>query len=311
MRVTRDTDAARDRGPQRHPQLRGDFEAVPHRGRQQPGGRDRHPEEHRLRVRQASTASARRSSSCCTLGRHFVGEFPWVTGGRWAAEQYAWERIDGDGDRHDHSFVRTGRETRTAVVQIDGDETRRRRGLTDCAVLKTTGSEFHGFPRDRYTTLAETDRPDPGHRVTASWRYTGDGIDDLDFNALYDGIRDRCSTTFAGCTRWRCSRRSSRWARPCWRGSPRSPRSGSRCPNKHHFLVDLEPFGLDNPGEVFFAADRPYGLIEATVAARGRAGSRQRWPRRRLLLTCGSTRVDHRAAARCWSTTALSGPART
>ena len=37
------------------------------------------------------------------------------------------------------------------------------------------------------------------------------------------------------------------------------------CPNKHHFLVDLAPFGLDNPGEVFFAADRPYGLIEATV----------------------------------------------
>ena len=36
-------------------------------------------------------------------------------------------------------------------------------------------------------------------------------------------------------------------------------------PNKHHFLVDLAPFGLDNPGEVFVAADRPYGLIEATV----------------------------------------------
>ena len=36
-------------------------------------------------------------------------------------------------------------------------------------------------------------------------------------------------------------------------------------PNRHHFLVDLEPFGLDNPGEVFFAADRPYGLIEGSV----------------------------------------------
>ncbi len=36
-------------------------------------------------------------------------------------------------------------------------------------------------------------------------------------------------------------------------------------PNKHHFLVDLAPFGLDNPGEVFHAADRPYGLIEGTV----------------------------------------------
>jgi urate oxidase len=36
-------------------------------------------------------------------------------------------------------------------------------------------------------------------------------------------------------------------------------------PNKHHFLVDLGPFGLDNPGEVYFAADRPYGLVEGTV----------------------------------------------
>ncbi len=36
-------------------------------------------------------------------------------------------------------------------------------------------------------------------------------------------------------------------------------------PNKHHFLVDLEPFGLDNPNEIFFPADRPYGLIEATI----------------------------------------------
>ena len=36
-------------------------------------------------------------------------------------------------------------------------------------------------------------------------------------------------------------------------------------PNKHHFLSDLSPFGLENPGEVFFAADRPYGLIEASV----------------------------------------------
>jgi urate oxidase len=36
-------------------------------------------------------------------------------------------------------------------------------------------------------------------------------------------------------------------------------------PNRHHFLVDLAPFGLENPGEVFYAADRPYGLIEAVV----------------------------------------------
>ena len=36
-------------------------------------------------------------------------------------------------------------------------------------------------------------------------------------------------------------------------------------PNRHHLLVDLQPFGLDNPNEVFVATDQPFGLIEATV----------------------------------------------
>jgi urate oxidase len=36
-------------------------------------------------------------------------------------------------------------------------------------------------------------------------------------------------------------------------------------PNKHHFLVDLSSFGLTNDNEVYYAADRPYGLIEGTV----------------------------------------------
>src|SRR3954469_11241171 len=39
------------------------------------------------------------------LGRHFVGEFGWVHGGRWVAEQHAWERIPVDGVGHDHAFV--------------------------------------------------------------------------------------------------------------------------------------------------------------------------------------------------------------
>ncbi len=40
-------------------------------------------------------------------------------------------------------------------------------------------------------------------------------------------------------------------------------------PNKHHFVVDLAPFGLENDNEVFHADDRPYGLIEAAVLAPG------------------------------------------
>jgi urate oxidase len=39
-------------------------------------------------------------------------------------------------------------------------------------------------------------------------------------------------------------------------------------PNRHHLLVDLSPFGLDNPNEVFVATTEPYGLIEATLRRR-------------------------------------------
>ena len=37
------------------------------------------------------------------------------------------------------------------------------------------------------------------------------------------------------------------------------------CPNAHHFLYDLERVGIANPGLVFHADDRPYGLIEGAV----------------------------------------------
>ncbi len=49
------------------------------------------------------------------------------------------------------------------------------------------------------------------------------------------------------------------------------------CPNKHHFLSDLAFCGLDNPGVVFYAADRPYGLIEATIARQGSPSEDAAW----------------------------------
>jgi urate oxidase len=190
-----------------------------------------------------------------------------VSGGRWAAEQYAWERI-ADGD---HSFVRSGRETRTAVVELDGDETVVVAGLQDCTVLKSTGSEFHGFPRDRYTTLQETTDRILATSVTASWRYAGPGVDydSFDFNTVYDGIRDLLLATFADVHSLALQQTIFEMGKAVLEEYDEVESISLSCPNKHHFLVDLEPFGLDNPGEVFFAADRPYGLIEATVQREG------------------------------------------
>ena len=48
-------------------------------------------------------------------------------------------------------------------------------------------------------------------------------------------------------------------------------------PNQHHFVVDLSPFGLENPNEVFHADDRPYGLIEGVVLRDGALDAGPLW----------------------------------
>ena len=78
------------------------------------------------------------------LGEHFSASFDWVTGGRWEAESYSWDRIQAHGSEHDHSFVRNGQEVRTAVLVRDGDATHLISGLTDRTVLKTTQAGFVG-----------------------------------------------------------------------------------------------------------------------------------------------------------------------
>lgn len=202
-----------------------------------------------------------------TVGRHFVDEFTWVSGGVFSAEVFAWERISVDGEPHDHSFVRSGRETRTAEVTLDGATTTVVSGLKDCTVLKSTGSEFHGFPRDRYTTLAETTDRILATSLTATWRYVNDL--GLDYETLYAGVRDTLLTTFSTLHSLALQQTIFEMGKAVLERYDEVAEVSLSCPNKHHFLVDLEPFGLDNPGEVFFAADRPYGLIQATVLREG------------------------------------------
>jgi urate oxidase len=196
------------------------------------------------------------------LAEHFTTSFDWVDGGRWSAEAYAWDRITAGGEPHDHAFVRRGQATRTALVEVDGSGTLVGAGLTDLTVLKSTGSEFHGFPRDRFTTLQETDDRILATAVTAEWTYASP---DVDFNATYAAIEAQLLEVFATTHSLALQQTLYAMGEAVLEAHEAVTQIWLSMPNKHHFLVDLEPFGLDNPGEVFFAADRPYGLIEAAV----------------------------------------------
>jgi urate oxidase len=196
------------------------------------------------------------------LARHFAGSYDWITGARVAVESYGWERISLGGVEHDHSFRRAGAEVRTAVVTVDGDDAYVLAGLTDLVVLKTTGSEFWGFPRDRFTTLAETRDRILATAVTARWRYTGT---DLDFDAAFAGVRTALLETFAATHSLALQQSLHAMGKAVLERNAGVAEIRMSMPNKHHFLQDLSAFGLDNPDVVYHADDRPYGLIEGTV----------------------------------------------
>ena len=212
------------------------------------------------------------------LADHFTSEFAWVEGGRWLAESYAWQRIAVDGVEHDHSFVRTGQETRTAVVVADGDKRHIIAGLTGLTVLKTTQSGFVGYPKDRYTSLQETTERILATDVTARWRYAlGAERDGLDFTAIYDDVKRLLLEEFT--RRYSAALQTTLFdmGRLVLESHPEIAEIRLSMPNKHHFVVDLSPFGLDNPNEVFFASDRAYGLIEATVTRAGQTEVLEAW----------------------------------
>ncbi len=208
------------------------------------------------------------------LAEHFTSSFDWVDGGRWAAEQYAWERIQAHGSEHEHSFVKKGQEVRTAVVVKDGDDVQVLGGFKDCTVLKSTQSGFEGYPKDKYTTLQETDDRILATDVSTRWRYN---TTDVDWNAAYDDVKALMLEGFTEDYSTALQQTMYEMGVKVLEAHPEIDEIKFSLPNKHHFLVDLSPFGLDNPNLVFFAADRPYGLIEATVTRESASDAGRAW----------------------------------
>jgi urate oxidase len=200
------------------------------------------------------------------LGRHFVNDVEPVQGCRIEIDEYDWERILVDGKEHDHSWARKGQEVRTTILTIDGKGEAGAEtlvsGLKDLVVLKSTGSEFHDFLVDDYTTLVPTTDRIMATSLTARWRYIGT---DVDWGKSYASIRQLMLEKFATVHSLALQQTLFEMGRAVLETHADVAEIKFSAPNKHHFVYDLSPFGLDNPNEVFNAADRPYGLIEATV----------------------------------------------
>ena len=128
------------------------------------------------------------------LAEHFLAE-PQVDVATVNVRAHHWGAIDVAGTPAPDAFVRGGEGTRVATVSASLGSVFVEAGVEDLIVMKTGRSAFSGFPRDRYTTLPETDDRILATSLVATWRHSST---DVDWNASYDAVLDQVLNTFAG-----------------------------------------------------------------------------------------------------------------
>ena len=179
------------------------------------------------------------------MARNFVDKYEQVSGARQAVEEYFWERITtADGAPHDHSFVKGSPEVRTTIVTKDGaDET------VISRIAERHGAQEHRqrvprIPRGRVHVPRRDHGPDHGdgrHRALALRGYG---------RRLGQGVRQR-PVDHAGHVRGRAQPVAAadalRHGRGVLEAHPEIAEMRLSMPNKHHFLVDMSKWGLDNP----------------------------------------------------------------
>jgi urate oxidase len=196
------------------------------------------------------------------LVEHFLAAGPGVTRARVHIVEHPWARLEVGGRAHEHAFERGSGGNRVATLVGDGGELQIEAGIDDLLVMRTAGSGWEGFLRDRYTTLPETSARILATIITARWSYRRG---DIEFGAAWSEVRRTILAAF--CDHYSPSVQFTlhHMGKAVLDAHPDVHRISFSLPNKHHLLYDLGRFGLENENEIFHATSEPYGVIAGTV----------------------------------------------
>ena len=198
------------------------------------------------------------------LAKHFVDDTAPVSRARIKLEMYPWNRLPHNGTPHPHAFARDGglRAHRHRHLRrhqpVGGVRRHGLRGAQDhrLGVLGLPAGPLHHAQADQ--------RPGDGHlgdrAVVAHRPPTPTGRKSYD-----SAVSATMSSVFAGHHSLALQQTMFAMGEAMIAEQPEIGEVRFSLPNKHHFVIDLSPYGLENPNEVFHADDRPYGFIEGTI----------------------------------------------
>lgn len=196
------------------------------------------------------------------LAEHFLSRHAHIARTRVAVAEAAWTRIAAGGREHDQAFVHGGAELRTTVIDQNHAGATVKAGIAGLAVLKTSHSAFEGFLRDEYTTLKDARDRLLRTKLNAEWTYAPGSHD---YASLWRTARQTMLQVFAEHDSRGVQHTLHAMGQAVLERIPAVTRIELSLPNIHCLLVDLAPFGLDNPNEVFVPTDEPHGVIVAAL----------------------------------------------
>lgn len=211
------------------------------------------------------------------LGTHFVETYKHIHSAHITIVQHRWTRMTVDGKPHPHSFFRDGAEKRLVQADVyEGKGIEIRSGISDLLVLKSTGSEFHHFIRNDYTTLPDVYDRILSTSVDAGWQWST--FKDLDavkkdvaqFDKTWEKAREITFRLFATEESPSVQNTMYKMSEEILAAQPLVQKVDYSLPNKHYFEIDLSwHHGLKNTGEdaeVYAPQSDPNGLIKCSVS---------------------------------------------
>jgi urate oxidase len=149
-----------------------------------------------------------------------------------------------DGAPHPHSFLRDGEETRNVEATVArGAGIELKSGIVGLSVLKSTGSAFHGFVRDEFTTLPETWDRILSTDVDCTWNWkqfptvaaVQNGVER--FEKAWESAREIILKLFATDESASVQNTMYKMGEQILQAVPEVDKTGFSLPNKHYFEI--------------------------------------------------------------------------
>ena len=190
------------------------------------------------------------------LAQHFLSNNPQVHRVRIDIAQTEWTRLA------QHAFTRGSEQKRTTHIAATRAAIEIESGIENLVVLKTAGSAFEGFKKDRYTTLKETTDRVFATAIKATWTYRNPHVA---FGPCWQQARATILKTFSERDSPSVQHTAYAMGEAVLKAVEDITGIRLSLPNKHCLLIDMAPFGLDNPNEIFVPTDEPHGIIEVSL----------------------------------------------